>query len=101
MGSPISSILAEIFLKNLENEFYPSIINNRNIQYIGRYVDDVLIIYDSTTTTAEAILNEHNIMHPKKMYKMGVEEEKSISFLDLEVHGNSNTINLGIFRKPT
>jgi hypothetical protein len=48
------------------------------------------------TTTVEAILNDHNIMHPKMRYKMGVEEEKSISFSDLKVHRNRNTKNLGI-----
>jgi retron-type reverse transcriptase len=63
MGSPISSILAEIFLQNLENKWYPSMINTRHIQYIGRYVDDVLIVYDSALSTADAILHDHNDMH--------------------------------------
>jgi retron-type reverse transcriptase len=31
MGSPISSILAEIFLQDLESKWYPSMINTRHI----------------------------------------------------------------------
>jgi hypothetical protein len=65
MGLPISSTLDEIFLQNLENEFYPNITSTRNILYIARYVDDVLIVYDPATTKAEAILQDHNNMHPK------------------------------------
>jgi hypothetical protein len=73
MGSPISSILAEIFLQNLENKWYPNMINNRHIQYIGRYVDDVLIEYDSALATANAILRDHNGMHPNIKYNVELE----------------------------
>jgi hypothetical protein len=58
-------------------------INTRNIQYIGRYVDDVLIVYDSALSTAEAILHDHNSMHSKILYKMETEKNEHISFLDL------------------
>jgi hypothetical protein len=65
MRSPISSILAEIFLQNLETRFYPDLIRSRrHIQFIGKYVDDVLIICDSTKATAEDILSDHNNIHP-------------------------------------
>jgi hypothetical protein len=101
MGSPISSILAEIFLQNLENKWYPSMINTRHIQYIGRYVDDVLIVYDSALSTADAILHDHNDMHSNIIYKMEIEKNEHISFLDLNIHRSPNKINLGIYRKPT
>jgi hypothetical protein len=55
MGAPISSILEEIFLQNLENIWYSNMINKRHIQYIGRYVDDVLIVFDSALATANEI----------------------------------------------
>jgi hypothetical protein len=44
MGSSVSNVPAEIFLQELENKFYPNIINTRHIQYIAKYDDDVLII---------------------------------------------------------
>jgi hypothetical protein len=101
MGSPISSILAEIFLQNLENIWYPNMINKRHIQYIGRYVDDVLIVYDSALATANDILRDHNEMHPNIKYNMEIEEKDYISYLDLNLHRNLNNIHLGIYRKPT
>jgi hypothetical protein len=101
MGSPISSILAEIFLQDLENKWYPNMINNRHIQFIGRYVDDVLIVYDSALATANAILRDHNGMHPNIKYNMELEENEYISFLDLYTHRNLNKLDMGIYRKPT
>jgi hypothetical protein len=56
MGSSVSNVPAEIFLQELENKFYPNIINTRHIQYIAKYDDDVLIIYNTATITAETIL---------------------------------------------
>jgi hypothetical protein len=101
MGSPISSILAEIFLQNLENKWYPSMINTRHIQYIGRYVDDVLIVYDLALATADAILHDHNDMHSNIIYKMEIEKNEHISFLDLNIHRSPYMIDLGICRNPT
>jgi hypothetical protein len=101
MGSPISGILAEIFLQNLEKKWYPNIINSRHIQYIGRYVDDVLIVFDSALTTANKILLDHNKMHPNNKYTMEIEENQYICYLDLNIHRNTNNIQLGIYRKLT
>jgi hypothetical protein len=87
VGSPIASILAEIFLQNLQQKWYPNMINTRNIQYIGRYVDDVLIVYGSALSTAEAILHDHD-MHSNilVLYKMETEKNERISFLDLSIY---------------
>ena len=39
MGSPISSIMSEIFLQYLETEFIEDIKNQFNIKFYGCYVD--------------------------------------------------------------
>jgi hypothetical protein len=46
MGSPISSIMAEIFLQHLKEQ-YIKLLDSRNTIFYTRYVDDILIIYDS------------------------------------------------------
>jgi hypothetical protein len=83
MGSPISSILAEIFLQNLETKFYPDLIRRRHTQFIARYVDDILIIYDSSKATAEEILAHFNNLHPSMQYNLEVEHNGSINFWTL------------------
>jgi hypothetical protein len=63
MGSPISSIMAEIFLKQLEQIHYPELIKNRHIRkHIRRYVDDIIIMYDSPTYSHCATLTSYFVM---------------------------------------
>jgi hypothetical protein len=61
--------LAEIFLQNLEDEFYPTMMHRRNTIFTGRYVDDILVIYDGNTTTAEDIFDYHKRMQGKARTK--------------------------------
>jgi hypothetical protein len=100
MGSPISSILAEIFVQEIECKYYPDMIKNRHIKFNARYVDDILIVFDEAYTTAEFILEDHN-MHQKLKYKMEIEANQQIIFLDLNIYRERNTFNLGIYKKPT
>jgi hypothetical protein len=46
MCSPIASILAEIFLQGTASKYYPNIKKSRDIKFIARYVDDILIVFD-------------------------------------------------------
>jgi retron-type reverse transcriptase len=83
MGSPISGILAEIFLQKIENKYYPNIIKKRHILFISRNVDDILIIFNTANTMAESILEDHNALHQTLKYKMETESNQQINFLDL------------------
>jgi hypothetical protein len=46
MGSSLSGILAEIFLQNLEQHRIKHLLEDGNIIYYNRYVDDIFIIYN-------------------------------------------------------
>jgi retron-type reverse transcriptase len=46
MGSPISRLIAEIFLQHFENLTIKHHIENKSLIFYTRYVDDILIIYD-------------------------------------------------------
>lgn len=46
MGSPISSIMSEIYIQDLENKIILGIINMHNVLLWNRYVDDILVIYN-------------------------------------------------------
>jgi hypothetical protein len=47
VGSPISSIIAEIFLQHLEDKYIKQLLDTKNIVFYTRYVDGILIIYDA------------------------------------------------------
>jgi retron-type reverse transcriptase len=46
-GSPISSIVAEIYLQFYEDKNIKHLLETKNITLYTPYVDDILIIYDT------------------------------------------------------
>ena len=63
MGSPISSTIAEIFLQRLEDVHIKQLLDNRNITIYTRYVDDILIVYDTEKTNSDLITSYINQIH--------------------------------------
>ena len=60
MGSPISSIIAAIYLQFLKEIFIKHWIENGEISYYKRYVDDILFIFNQNKTNENLILNHMN-----------------------------------------
>jgi len=50
MGSPISGTIDEIFLQHLEHIYIRPLIETKHILFYTRYIDDILIIYDTEAT---------------------------------------------------
>jgi hypothetical protein len=50
MGAPTSAILSEIYLQYIEHTYIYHTLQKPNITNYHRYVDDILITYDSTKT---------------------------------------------------
>jgi hypothetical protein len=75
-------------------------LKNRHIAYLARYADDIFIIFDATYTLAERI-DEHNAMYKQLKYKLEIENNQLINFLDLSVYRTMNGFNFGTYRKPT
>jgi hypothetical protein len=56
MGFPTLSIIAEIFLQQLEQEILKNTLESQTITYYTRYVDDIFVICNQDTITPEQIL---------------------------------------------
>ena len=69
--------------------------------YYSRYVDDILIIYDTRHTTIDTILAHMNRTHKNIEFKLTTESNDCIDFLDLTIKRNSHELEIDIFRKPT
>ena len=63
MGSPISGIIAEIFLLNYEDNHIKQNLDTKSILYYTRYVDDIFIVYDETKTNPQTINTQINKIH--------------------------------------
>ena len=101
MGSPISNTVAEIFLQDLENTHWRQILDAQNITFYARYVDDILLMYNTKHTTPEIIHSHINKVHPNLQFTPTFEHNNSVSFLDLLIIRHPTQIEIDIFRKPT
>jgi len=78
MGTPSSGFIAEFFLQNLEDTH---LRNKHNITAYFRYVDDMLIIYDSRHTDINNIQEYFNTLHPNMKFTAEPESNKQMNFL--------------------
>jgi hypothetical protein len=101
MGAPTSAILTEVFIQYLEHTTIIDILKKFQIVDYYRYVDDILIIYNTRITNIDNTLNEFNNVHPKIKFTMEKEINNKINFLDLSIEKAHNNLQLGIYRKPT
>ena len=101
MGSSLSSNISEIFLQHLEQNNIEKLIKQHSIVFYGRYVDDILLIYNSNNDLNDNILNSFNSIHPNIQYSLEKEQNNKINFLDLKIEKCNNKIIFDIYRKPT
>lgn len=104
MGSPISGLMAEIFLDEMEKELFSEKhkLFTQNIKAYFRYVDDIIIIHEGSEANIVAI---QTILNNLTNLNFTIEKEidNNINFLDLNIkkNNNANKLEFGIFRKPT
>jgi hypothetical protein len=60
MGSPLSGIIAEIFLQHWEGQLLKHAMENKSILYYTRYVDDIFIIYNQEKISPILIQEQFN-----------------------------------------
>jgi hypothetical protein len=102
MGSPLSPLLAELFLDSLEETLFNSQIQHlKNIVYWHRYVDDILCLWTGTNRQLDSFLNHLNSLHPKISFSMEKDANGTINFLDLTINITGGRHEFSIYRKPT
>jgi hypothetical protein len=99
MGSPLSPILASIFMEVFEEGMLNAV--PIEIRLWKRYVDDTLVIVKRGDE--EELLRFLNNVHPAIKFTCEKEVEESIPFLDVKISrvGNDGLVRTDVFRKPT
>jgi len=100
MASPVSSILAEIYLQFFEELIIKHWIENVEISYYKIYVD-ILIIFDQNKTNEYSVTNHTNNIHKYLEFRITEKANNNINYLNLSIHRHNNNLNLGINRKTT
>ncbi|CAK1589294.1 unnamed protein product [Parnassius mnemosyne] len=98
MGSPVSPVVADIFMEDFEEKaLLTAPVNPR---FYRRYVDDTFTILPSDKITA--FLNHLNSINPNIQFTMELEANNTLAFLDVLVIRNpDNTIGHTVYRKNT
>jgi hypothetical protein len=100
MGYPICGIIAEIFLQHFEDNSIKHLLDTKNILFYARYVDDILIVYD--TRIAPHTINTYaNNTHSNIKLISTYEQQRSIDFLDLTITRKHKNLEVDIYRKAT
>lgn len=102
MGSPLSPLLAEIFMNFFEQTILSS--NNpyfRHVIFWYRYVDDILCLWNGTDRLLTSFLTWLNSQYPTINFTLEKEENKSINFLDITITRINSSLEFKIYRKPT
>ena len=100
MGSPLSSLLADIFMNKPKNEIFSSAnpLHHPHITYWYRYSDDVLYLRTRPANLIPEILDFINSFYPSIMKFTVSIGGNQINFLYLAISVNDN---FNMHRKPT
>ena len=98
MGSPVSPVVADIFMDELEKKAFEQLQAPPRIWH--RFVDDVISVMNSSD---EALLLDHlNEQHPRITFTMERENEGKMPFMDvLFKRGEEDKLDRAVYRKPT
>lgn len=100
MGSPLGPTMANVYLNN---EVDQVIVNNTDILYAGRYLDDILMILSPHTDTDKLVATMNNI-DPYMKFTFNFSHDH-VEFLDMDIHkanlfGNQTSLLTRTFVKP-
>lgn len=96
MGSPISPIIADIVMQDLEEKVFNSLDYKIPIYY--RHVDIFLV---TPKEKIPEILERFNSYRDLLQFTIEIEKNRCLNFLDLLLTVNNNSIHIDWFHKKT
>jgi hypothetical protein len=86
MGAPSSSMFSKIFIQHIQHTYLPRLTHKHKFINYFQYVDDILLIYDSSITGIHTILDDFNSIHPNLQFTEEVEQINLLNYLDITIH---------------
>ena len=99
MGSPLSPIVANLYMETFEKWALDTSAQKPNLWI--RYVDDVFAIWPHGDQALDEFLTHLNSQHPAIQFTMEKEEDQKIAFLDVQVERRGDSATTLVFRKKT
>jgi hypothetical protein len=101
MGAPTSALFSEIYIQKIEHTKIIKILVENNICNYLRYVEDIILVYDTTITNITTVLNQFNNITTNLIFTAEQESNNQLNFLDLTIHRQQDKFGFNIYRKPT
>ena len=98
MGSPLSAVLANLFMETLEVDHYFRILG-RNCSWL-RYVDDILVVVPVNVNIDNKLRMLNNV-HSDIHFTVEEEREGILPFLDTVIRKTGEGVKFSVYRKPT
>ncbi|XP_011858662.1 PREDICTED: uncharacterized protein LOC105556190 [Vollenhovia emeryi] len=86
MGSPISPLIADLVMQDLEE----TVLSDIHTSFYTRYVDDILLL--TRLDSIEDILRKFNSYHNRLQFTLEIQKDHAISFLDLKINTHGNRV---------
>lgn len=98
MGSPVSPIVANLFMEDFEDKALTAF--HSPPRYWGRYMDDTMTVLKSAVVDE---FSEHlNNLHPAIKFTREMEDNNTIAMLDTRItRSDEGTLSFSVYRKPT
>ena len=100
MGSPLGPLFGNIFLSFHERTWLADCPHTFKPMFYRRYVDDCFLIFQSKEQVIP-FLNYLNSKHPNIQYTHELENNSSLSFLDINITRTNGRFSTSVFHKPT
>lgn len=100
MGSPLSPLLAEIFMSKIESKIESHPLFEKTLGF-SRYVDDTFLVFTGDRNELNEFLDFLNNIHPCIKFTMEIEMNNSIPFLDLNIKKSKDKLEFSIYHKAT
>ena len=100
MGSPLGSTLANVFMCHFEKIWLENCPTHFKPIVYRRFVDDTFLLFQ-TKDHVEKFKNYLNKQHKNIKFTSEIEENGSLSFLDITITRENNKFVTSVYRKPT
>jgi len=97
MGSPLSPIIGDIVMQDIEKKALNTITFTPPFYY--RFVDDIITACPSNLT--DYLLTVFNSFNQRLQFTLEVEDNKSLNFLEISIISDNNKLHFDWYHKPT
>ena len=100
MDSPLSPVIANLYMEDFENKAIQQAIDKPNYWY--KCVHDTFVIWPHGLDKLQEFLQHINGLHKKIHFTMDIERDGHLPFLDIDMYRkNDGSLGNTVYRKST